>query len=375
MKIWLVTICLLLAAVGAVYVVWTVVLTDANSVGDRYDIPEGRYGVCMLVGQMTVIKSFPTATPREGPMPLPPKADVEMSTEVLGRTFTVGVYHKDANLAKIVAQTAIQRIEKIAAMADPSSSISEISRINKDAATKAVTLSDDMYCVLKRAMEVSTKSKGAFDVTVGPVRKLWLAAAESGKVPSPEEIEEARQYVGNRNLQMDDKKHTLRFTKKGVVIDLTDLIAGFALDQAAYELRRGSIKSGYVRCGDLWRLLDHPQADEERTWTLGIPDPNPAKAGRISRIVNCGPGAFVTKGTYSGSELIHGTAVNNLVDPLLGTCVGNIPVCSVAGPDAMTCDALATAFINSSGAATLILERFNPKEEEKEAPKKPEPEN
>ena len=362
MKVWIVTICMLLVAVAAVYVVWTVALP--TKLPDKYAIPEGRYDCFMAASQKFEITSgFPSQMPTTT-MPLPPKADAEETVEFLGKTLTIGVYGKDAMFARMAAQQAARRVEQIAAMADRTCEASEISQINREAGDRPMRLSEDMYRLLKRAMELSQKSKGAFDVTMGPLYDLWGAYAGRGDLPPGEDILNARTLVGYSNIQIDDSKRLIRFKKKGVTLDLRDIIGGFAADQAAYVLLGQTVTSAYVRVGDCWRLLKHPKAEDGQMWMMGIPDVNVSRAGRASRVFSCDRGAVVSKGFYTGFRFVRGTPVGDIIDPRTGLCASGVGVCVVVGPDATTCDAMASTLVCLGGGADFFLRQFNPKESE-----------
>ena len=362
MKAWILTLCLLLVAAGAVYVVWTVVLSSSGP-GSPYDIPKGRYDCFMITSGLVMTDHFPPPNMTSGPMPMPPKAEYEDSIELMGRTFTIGVYGREASFSRMTVQGAFRRLRKIAEMADPSIEDSEISRINRDAADRPVKLSDDMLHLLQRAIEIADKSRGAFDLTAGPLRDAWRRAAGERRTPSQDEIRDALALRGMQHIQIDESRKVIRIRKKGVTLDLRDVIVGFALDQAAYQLLNDTVTSGWVRCGDCWRLLNHPQAEQERSWIMGIPDPNPDHVGRASRTFTVASGAVVSKGNYQGYRFINNMPVSDLVDPRSGNSVGGVAVCTLMGPDAMSCDAMAsTLTVLGGGQASWFLNQFNPKD-------------
>ena len=294
---------------------------------------------------------------------MPPKADYEESVTLFGRTFTVGVYGKDPTYARIAAQEAIRRMERIAEIADPANPESEISKINVEAAERPLPLSEEMYNLLTRALEVSEKSKGAYDPTSGPVRDLWRKYSESGQMPPLDELTAARALVGRRHIEISDSSRLIRIKKKGVTLDLRDVIAGFTADQAAWVLKSEGVTSGYVHCGDLWRLLAYPEAESGQTWPMGVPESRPDRAGRAGRTFFCDRGAVVSKGYYTGYRLIGTTAVSDVINPLTGNPCGDVAVCTVIGPNALECDAMASALVVIGGNRTGndLLDGFNPK--------------
>ena len=59
---------------------------------------------------------------------------------------------------------------------------------NDDAPGEPVTISDDLFRVLKHSKEIAELCDGAFDPTVGPLVKLWRTAKKTKKLASDDEL-------------------------------------------------------------------------------------------------------------------------------------------------------------------------------------------
>ncbi len=88
---------------------------------------------------------------------------------------------------------------------------SELAVINRDAARQPVRVSDPMMSVLQAAQKVSAQSGGGFDVTVGPLVRLWGFHDKKPHQPTAEEFAAVRPLVDYRNLVLDAAQHTVRF--------------------------------------------------------------------------------------------------------------------------------------------------------------------
>jgi len=88
---------------------------------------------------------------------------------------------------------------------------SELSRINQSRTSNWITLSDELFTVLKAANEVSDKSNGAFDITVGPLINLWGfgPAGKAGVIPTDREIKSVMEYTGYEKLLLDTERKAL----------------------------------------------------------------------------------------------------------------------------------------------------------------------
>ena len=92
---------------------------------------------------------------------------------------------------------------------------SELARMNASAARGEVEVTDPMLRVLDAAQQVSADSNGAFDVTVGPLVRLWGFFDKRPHVPSQAELAAVRPLVNFRNVLLDPTRHTVRFARPG----------------------------------------------------------------------------------------------------------------------------------------------------------------
>ena len=97
---------------------------------------------------------------------------------------------------------------------------SEVSKINAAAGDgKGVAVSAETFTVISRAVEISKKSKGLFDITVGAFKGLWKFDQDmDGTLPTPEEVAERLKLVGYKDIVLDKKKKTVRLKRKYMVL-------------------------------------------------------------------------------------------------------------------------------------------------------------
>ncbi len=363
MKQWVIVGVLLLLGIAAVWVV-VGTLISSGRVALPFEIPEGRYD-CFLLTQHNIIvrtTGFPKAIDAGGEFPAPPKPDYEETQKLMDFDFHIGVYHKDKTFARFAAREAFRRIGEIAARVSLDRKDSELSKVNREAFDHPVKLSDELYFILKRAREVSLHSAGKFDVTSSPLRWMWQHYAAYDRAPPPNKMREIRALVGWQGVKIDDETRTVRLTKKGMIIDLHGIIRGFCVDQAAYELRRQGMRRGFVRTGDTQYLLGSPDG---APFLIGVPASSQQR--KLKYTFDADRPAVAIKGYYTGYKFLGNTIVSDIVDPKTGSCVGTVGACVVVGPDAMTCDAMATAICVLGGSrAVRFIAKFNPREKHPE---------
>ena len=112
------------------------------------------------------------------------------------------------------------------------------SQVNQFAAERPVEVPQELFDLLAACVEYSRKSEGAFDITVGPLMKVWGFYKGTGHLPAHGEVKKALACVGYKNLILDAKTRTVRFAKKGVEIDPGGIGKGYAVDRMVEILRR-----------------------------------------------------------------------------------------------------------------------------------------
>lgn len=215
---------------------------------------------------------------------------------------------------------------------------SELSRVNRRAAEEAVTVSEPLMAVLAAAEDVSRKSGGAFDVSVGPLVKLWGFHDKQARVPSAEELQRVRPLVDFKNIALDRKASTVRFARAGVEIDLGGIAKGFAVELAASVLRRAGL-AGLIDAGGNQYLLGHPPG--KAAWSIGLRDPQ--FAGKLLGVLDAPEGSVSTSAAYASFLTANGRRYGHILDPRsLQPSEASLSV-TVVSPDATLADALSTA--------------------------------
>jgi thiamine biosynthesis lipoprotein len=187
---------------------------------------------------------------------------------------------------------------------------SELASVNRNAATSAVPVSDPLFSVVEAAVNVSDHSDGAFDVTVGPLVKLWGFHDRKPRIPTSSELAALRPVVSSRNLILDRVAHTIRFARPGVEIDLGGIAKGFAVELAAGVLRRHGL-DGFIDAGGNQYLLGLPPG--RTSWTVGIQ--NPDHPDKLLGTLDLLAGSVSTSGGYENFLTINGRRYGHIIDP------------------------------------------------------------
>lgn len=252
----------------------------------------------------------------------------------MGTQFRIVFHAEDSSAAKLASRKAFDRIEELEEILSDYREDSELNQVLGTAVQRAVVISEDLYRVLDRSLYFSRITDGAFDITAKPVVDLWREARRKGQIPAEQSIKQALGLVGYRQIHLNPRTRSLRLEKKGIQIDLGGIAKGFAADQAFDLLRSSGMRSVLVDAGGDIRVGDPPPGKD--FWVIE----NDSRSYRY-QLRNLG---IATSGDFYQFLELNGTRYSHIIEPKSGLGSRLSRTVTVVALDALTADALATAF-------------------------------
>jgi thiamine biosynthesis lipoprotein len=285
----------------------------------------------------------------------PASARFEFESKHMGTTFRIVLYSADEATAKKAADAAFARVKELDECMSDYKQSSELMRLCKRFATSVgepVKVSDDLFHVLARAQELSEKTNGAFDVTVGPVVQLWRHARRTQELPDPKEFAAARAKVGYRKVKLDTAKKTVQLTTPGMLLDLGGIAKGYAADQALKLLReKFGITSALVAAAGDIACGDPPPGKE--AWIVDIA---PIAKSQKPRTLHLANAAVSTSGDLEQFVVIGGVRYSHVLDPRTGLGLTGRRIVTVIAKTGITADSMtkAVSVLNQDTALKLL---------------------
>jgi FAD:protein FMN transferase len=275
------------------------------------------------------------------------------SRPAMGSRFTIHLYARDAQEASAHFDAAFEEIERIEEALSNYRSSSELSRINREAATAPVTTDPEVFALLQRSLEFSRRSGGAFDITVGPLMRAWGFFRGQGSYPTREALAAARAEVGWQLVTLDVPTHSVRFARHGVELDPGGIGKGYAVDRVAGLLRDAGVTAALIDAGgsSLYAIGAPPG---KPGWLIHVPQPEQREAAVSSIFLR--DGSLSTSGNYEKFFRLGGRMYCHIMDPRTGEPVQGMMQTTVIAPSATDTDALSTAMFvlgRTRGAALL----------------------
>lgn len=269
------------------------------------------------------------------------------SLVALGTTVQLKATHADPTRLTQALDAAVQAVQAVEASMSLFRADSEVSRLNQHG--RLADPSRHLLTVLRAARQVSQASAGAFDVTVQPLWTLYDRAQRERRLPTAQEVADARARVGWQRLAMDP--HRLRFTRPDMAITLNGIAQGYAADAARDALVAHGVEHALLDTGEFSALGRNEQS---RPWTLGIE--NPRDASRLLAALQL-DGRCLATSADNRSAFTPDHRHHHIFDPATGDSPEALSSVTVAAPTAMLADALTKVMFVAGPARIPALAR------------------
>ncbi len=276
---------------------------------------------------------------------------VEFRQPAMGTIFAIRIHTTDEKAAKTAAEAAFARVGELNAIFSDYDAESELLRFCREPAGTRVKLSAELHEILTQAQELAWATEGAFDVTIGPLIRLWRQARRLNRLPSREQLDDAFARAGHEKLRLfEDGTASLAVEK--MRLDLGGIAKGYAADEALQMLRDAGFPSAVVAAsGDLAVGVAPPG---ELGWRIGLASvASPQKPDRFVIVSNCG---ISTSGDTQQFVILDGTRYSHIVNPATGLGLTERRSVNVIADNATASDSLGTAF----SVLPMKANRFKP---------------
>ena len=253
---------------------------------------------------------------------------LEKSDEAMGSTFSLIVYGNDRGKLETAAAAAFEEVRRLDRMLSNYDPASEWSRVNRDAGVGPVKVSPELFQLLSECTKYSRQSGGAFDITVGPLMKVWGFYKGEGRLSRPQDVADALLRVGYRHLRLDPAAQTVEFDRPAMELDPGGIGKGYAVDRMVDVLKRQGVHIALVTgAGSSIYGLGAPPA-EQKGWRITI-RALPHQAAAEVFLKNA---SLSTSGSYEKFFWAEGRRFSHLMDPRTGYPAQGTSSVSVLAP-------------------------------------------
>jgi thiamine biosynthesis lipoprotein len=257
------------------------------------------------------------------------------SLDLMGTRVSVDLWADDVERGRTLVAAVLDEYRRIDEAMSTYKAASELSLVNREAATRSVPISAELFGLLRTALELSRLSDGAFDITYESVGYLYDFRAHSR--PSQGDIDALIDAIDYRHVVLDASSQSIRFDRPGVRINLGGIAKGYAVERGAALLREAGIEHALLNAGGDTRVLGDRRG---RPWVVGIR--HPRVDNEVVTRLPLQDEAISTSGDYERFFEEDGRRYHHIIDPATGEPTEGILSVTVIGPDATMTDGLST---------------------------------
>jgi thiamine biosynthesis lipoprotein len=247
----------------------------------------------------------------------------------------------EAGVPRAVALRVFDEIDAMERQLTVYQPTSELSMINARAALAPVPVERELFGLLTDCHRFWAETGGAFDITAGPLIRVWGFHRRQGRMPTREELEEVAPFIGMHHVLLDPRARTVFFEVAGIEMNLGSIGKGYALDRAIEKLFGQGLTSALLVAGKS-SIRAVGDAPGNLGWPIELADPfHPSR--RLGRFVLENKG-LSTSGSSEQSFEHEGKRYGHLLDPRTLWPAPSDRQVTVIASTAARAEALSTAF-------------------------------
>jgi thiamine biosynthesis lipoprotein len=289
------------------------------------------------------------------PQPSAQKPWVE-THKAMGTIFTLYLYASSEQQAHALAESAFEEVDRVDSLLSNYKPTSELSRINREAATTAVITDPETFAFLQTSLQWSARTNGAFDITVGSLMKAWGFFRAQGRIPTSADLATVRQQTGWQEVQIDTASRSVHFTSQGLELDPGGIGKGYVVDRLVWLLRAQHVQAALISAGTstIYAIGSPPGTDG---WKVEVPDPE-NKGVALSQLT-LRDTSLSTSACTEKFFILAGHTYCHLMNPHTLQPVDNMVQTPVIDPSATDSDALsASLFVLGAEASQQLAAKM-----------------
>ncbi|MGL6172994.1 MAG: FAD:protein FMN transferase [Cellulosilyticaceae bacterium] len=245
-------------------------------------------------------------------VPSTPNEPLRRTQFMMGTSITISLYdHQD----DAILDEAFALVEDLENQLSINKSNTLLDEVNDNSGIQPIPINESMFEVIQKGLYYSELTDGSFDITVGPLVKLWNIGFPDARVPSSNEIIKALPLVDYTLVSLDEVNKTAYLSQSGMMLDLGGIAKGYTADEIVDLLQSHGVNHAIVDLGGNVYTLGTKV--DGSSWKVGVQDPfNPR--GDIIGSLPTSNKSIVTSGIYERYLEEDGKKYHHILDPSTG---------------------------------------------------------
>ncbi|PRY13878.1 thiamine biosynthesis lipoprotein [Pontibacter ummariensis] len=259
-----------------------------------------------------------------------------------GTSYQITYYAEDSSITKAEITYILAQLDSSLSIYKPYSLINKFNR-----SESGLKVDGYLQNVVEKALEVSNKTDGAFDITVQPLVQAWGFGVEPiATLPDSASIQALLKCVGTDKVSLN--KEYLQKSTPCVCIDVNGIAQGYTVDVLANSMEQKGIRNYLIELGGEVRVKGRkqPSGNPMAIGIEGLVENNSKNPFPIQKIITLEAGAVTSSGNYRKFYQSGSKKISHLINPKSGYPLDNELISvTVWAEDAITADAYDNAIM------------------------------
>jgi len=258
----------------------------------------------------------------------------------MGSAFNLIIVSADSNKANHLARKSYELVDSLNHIFSNYDSSSELSKINASAGLLPYKMSRAMLDLVQKSQYAYIQSKGAYDISIGPLSSLWRNARKAKLFPEASTVLATKKLVGLNQVKINKRLGTIFLPNADMQLDFGGIAKGYIAQWVINFLKANGIQQALVDAGgDI--VMSGPPLNQQG-WLIGVnlPETTDQLLNKKLQLSNC---SVATSGDVYQFIEYKGVKYSHIINPLTGYGVTNLRNVTIVAKTGATADWLATA--------------------------------
>ena len=258
----------------------------------------------------------------------------------MGSAFNLIIVSADSNKANHLARKSYELVDSLNHIFSNYDSSSELSKINASAGLLPYKMSRAMLDLVQKSQYAYIQSKGAYDISIGPLSSLWRKARKAKLFPEASTVLATKKLVGFAQVKINKRLGTIFLPNANMQLDFGGIAKGYIAQWVINFLKANGIQQALVDAGGDIVMSGAPL--NQKGWLIGVnlPETTDQLLNKKLQLSNC---SVATSGDVYQFIEYKGVKYSHIINPLTGYGVTNLRNVTIVAKTGATADWLATA--------------------------------
>ncbi len=258
----------------------------------------------------------------------------------MGSPFNLIIVSNDSNKANHLAQKSYELVDSLSHIFSNYDTSSELSKINASAGLLPYKMSTAMLDLMQKSQDAYIQSKGAYDISIGPLSALWRNARKSKLFPEASTVLSTKKLVGFAQVKINKHLGTIFLPTFGMQLDFGGIAKGYIAGRIIDYLKTNGILQALADAGGDIVMSGAPL--NQKGWLIGVnlPETTDDLLNKKLQLSNC---SVATSGDVYQFIEYKGVKYSHIINPMTGYGVTNLRNVTIIAKTGASADWLATA--------------------------------